>query len=91
MTREEAIEYLEMVRCDYDVFYKDSPVRESLNMAIEALKEEPRPTGHFEEVSNMWGDTLWRCDRCGVEWICECTSEEYGVYYCPNCGARREA
>ena len=38
MTREEAMEYLEIERTDYDMaVYNDSPMREALNMAIEAL------------------------------------------------------
>lgn len=51
MTREEAIEYLEIERTDYDmaVVYNDSPIREALNMAIEALKEPEPITLTYDE------------------------------------------
>ena len=46
-TREEAIEYLEIERTDYDIaIYRESPIREALNMAIEALKEPERKKGN---------------------------------------------
>ena len=47
--------------------------------------------GHWEEVRDMWGDTLWRCDCCGIEWdFIEGDPMDNGTNYCPNCGAKME-
>lgn len=53
MTRKEAIEYLEIERTDYDMaVYRESPIREALNMAIEALKQIKAIEGIID-VSNI--------------------------------------
>lgn len=82
MTREEAAKILSEM---WKITEKEA---EAVDMAIEALK---RPTGHWEEVRDMWGDTLWRCDRCGIEWtFIEGDPIDNGTYYCPNCGAKMD-
>ena len=53
MTRAEAMEYLEIERTDYDMaVYNDSPMKEALNMAIEALEQIKAIEGIID-VSNI--------------------------------------
>lgn len=93
MTRAEAYDVLCKMKLSYISYdVDDTDDARAINVAIEALKEEPRPTAHWEEVSDMWGDSLWRCDHCGIEWtFIEGTPEDNGTKYCPNCGAIMEA
>lgn len=92
MTRKSAIAHLEhkVIGCKtFGESKADGVNVTALEMAVEALKEEPRPTAHWEEVRDMWGDSLWRCDHCGIEWtFIEGTPKDNGTKYCPNCGAR---
>ncbi len=84
MTRKEAIDILKKNYPDncYEL------LREAVDMAIKALD---RPAGHWEEVRDMWGDTLWRCDCCGIEWVfIEGNPMDNGTNYCPNCGAKMD-
>lgn len=84
MTRKEAAKILsEIWGIDYHHYLTEQEAC-AVDMAIEALK---RPTGHWEEVRDMWGDTLWRCDCCGNEWG---DPIDNGTYYCPNCGAKMD-
>lgn len=91
MTREEAIEYLEIERTDYDMaVYKDSPIREALNMAIEALKVPERKKGKWVD------EGLYRCSACNELWVkwwaayCPPARMYKEMKYCPNCGAKME-
>ena len=83
MTTEEAIEILSDVgdinRCAEDA--------EALEMAIEALEQEPK-TGHWillDECSNSG----YYCSECHKKVIKEGWSKTVKkVKYCPNCGAK---
>lgn len=101
MTREEAIECLEIVRIDYDIAYKDSPIREALNMAIEELKKEVKIMtlaeaikilnswlGYFKEEYADWeqNDEIVALDKV-VKEVKTGTWEPQGfVYRCSCCG-----
>lgn len=95
MTREEAIEYLEIERTDYDIaVYRESPIREALNMAIEALKEPERKKGKWEVVSDGYGNgeataCICECSECkDTIWVYKKADRKWN--FCPNCGAEME-
>ena len=84
MTREEAIEQLKVYRACMLV---DGAEVEAYNMAIEALKQEPK-TGRWIEKDGYDGDTYYDCSECGESWTTiEGTPWNNGMKYCPNCGA----
>ena len=81
MTREEAIETLEIIRDEYRGFESFEPRMPALALAIEALKEPEREKGKW----------LWIGNNC----FCgECHRPVYGIIgdykYCPYCGAEME-
>lgn len=81
MTREEAIEAL----TSKDVSNSDVML-EALEMAINALKKEPK-TGHWIEGSDidiMGKKVYWyTCSNCNED-------RGQNTNYCPNCGSRME-
>lgn len=86
MTREEAIKRLQYIRAEYeeplalnsreDVRKAIGVYLESLDMAIEALSEPPRPNGRWING---------RCTNCG-SW-CGRVNITTLPNYCDNCGA----
>ena len=92
MTREEAIQVLNMVEAH------GALVIEAKRMAIEALKEEPRPTGKW--VPYEFGNERWhKCTNCNKP---SEYKDRYQAFdgkwywfervqnYCPKCGAKME-
>lgn len=78
MTREEAIKWQEVFKRTYANFPPEAT--EACDMAIEALKEQERKKGQWEEIRNAYGEIEgWTC-TCGREVKCK-------YNYCPNCGA----
>lgn len=66
---------------DMEVYQKH---RETVNMAIELLKEHEK-TGHWTTKRTIQHDGEWYCDRCDYEpTVFEDTP------FCPNCGAKME-
>lgn len=56
-------------------------LNESLDMAIEALRQPERKTGHWIDMSE--GFSPYECSECGAV-------EFKKSNYCPNCGAKME-
>lgn len=81
LTREEAIKRIiaEKVYIE-DIPGSDKTV-EALEMAIEALEEEPRIRAEWIDEPNCW----YRCSHCGSHYPSIIGIIEYN--YCPNCGA----
>ena len=49
---------------------------------------QPVKRGRWEEVSEDYEDTYYRCTCCGDEWYLEAGNpKENGMYFCPHCGA----
>ena len=66
---------------------EDKPV-ENIEYTSEYV---PVVHGKWEEESDPWGDSHYRCSVCGCEWFLEAgTPAENGMNYCPNCGARMD-
>lgn len=81
MTPQEAIYNLKRAKC---VPYK----KETLKMAIKALKQEPK-TGHWIEQDGYDGDTYYDCSECGESFcLIDGTPTDNLYNYCPNCGAK---
>lgn len=86
MTREEAIS--EISKIIFELGFEDTPSTDkrvdALNMAIEALKQEPK-TGYWKRISIdkyvQHAQYYYRCSECGEDVIGEHN-------YCHNCGAR---
>ena len=85
MDREQAIEKLTAEKeyeegCRKDDTIADEDLIEALDIAIEALEQEP--TGHWIIKDNMF----WVCSECG------CQTRMMKKYntpnYCPACGVR---
>ena len=36
-----------------------------------------------------WGDTIYQCSECGIEWTCE-AGISIDWNFCPNCGAKMD-
>ena len=75
MTREEAL-YILHNSSVYHPLYLDA-----LNMAIEALEQEPK-TGYWITKPHIYGVAF--CSECGFELRIDDTK------YCPNCGAKMD-
>ena len=56
--------------------------KEAVDMAIEALEEEPRPHGEwiYHKEWEVDGECAFECSKCGMG-----TDVDYN--FCPNCGA----
>ena len=84
MTREEAIS--EISKIIFELGFEDTPSTDkrvdALNMAIEALKQEPK-TGHWITTRTFMHDGEYYCDKCK----CDAPNNEKWDY-CPNCGCR---
>ena len=78
MTREEAIKNIK----EHCYFASLIPqAKEALDMAIQALEQEPK-TGHWTHEYN--GQTNHICSYCRFE-----SGRKWN--YCPNCGAKMES
>lgn len=99
MTREEAtlaLCKLKMCYISYDV--DDLDEAKAIDVAIEALKEEPRPTGKW--VPYEFGDEKWhKCTNCNKPSDYKERVQHFdGKWhwyvrvqnYCPKCGAKME-
>jgi len=92
MTKEEAIKNLNHIRADFLKYNKEDekgikiavPLNSddihSIEMAIEALKQEPK-TGHWMP-SHIPESILDECSECGF------SCGAFTFNYCPNCGAK---
>ncbi len=83
MTRAEAVEVIN----EYGVLFP-SDKQEALDMAIEALEQEPK-CGKWVDDNNSFNLFYANCSECGYQMN---THEERGYHnFCPNCGARMES
>lgn len=91
MTREEAIHILE-IELKAERFVRkcfDEPIHnartEALNIAIEALRQDERPKGRWEEPTEEGLPD----EFTGLGVVCSCCSSwaDNPFNYCPNCGA----
>lgn len=90
MTREEAAKICQSIKFILDSDDYSEEVEEALNMAIEALQQEPK--------RGKWIDTEETQDYIKVKHrICSVCYREPSAWssrkkfkYCPNCGARME-
>ena len=83
MTREEAAQICQSIKSILENSDYTEAVEEALNIAIEALEQEPK-TGKW--IATEY-DTI-KCGECGIVY----SSALYPRKYCPNCGAgMREA
>ena len=64
-------------KCDLMIPTKE-PILEALDMAIEALKQEPK-TGHWKRIGKR-GEYAYICSQCNHESM-------YKGNFCSNCGA----
>jgi len=81
MTREEAIKILTEIQTKHKKYIGQTECDNALNMAIEALEQEPRAEGKW--ITNK--DGYSKCSECGFSFGCiECPHEE--TDFCPNCG-----
>lgn len=67
------------------------------NDVLESIDEQPtvdpeslRPTAHWENEDDFYGDSIiWCCSVCKDRFILnDGTPEENNYKYCPSCGAR---
>ena len=72
MTRKEAIEWLTDIKCVTENWAQEV----AIDMAIEALSSEARPTGEWIKKNYVP-----YCSECGK-------SSAFKENFCPNCGAR---
>ncbi len=65
-------------------------VLEAIDAAPTIDPESLRPTAHWENGDDYYGDDIiWYCSACKNDIVlCGGTPEEYSYRYCPNCGAR---
>ena len=87
MTREEAVGVIERlpVMSYMKKNEKQTIITTALDMAIEALKEQERRKGYWEDFD--CGNS-YRCTSCGEIWtLNDGTPAENNMNYCPKCGA----
>lgn len=83
MTRQEAAQICQSIKFILENSDYTEAVEEALNMAIEALEQEPK---RGKWITTEY-DTI-KCGECGIVY----SSALYPRKYCPNCGAdMREA
>ena len=65
-------------------------VLEAIDAAPTIDPESLRPTAHWENGDDYYGDDIiWFCSACKNDIVLRGgTPEEYSYRYCPNCGAR---
>ena len=90
MTKEEitkAVDNLKKIRKQFNKY----EFTHSIDLAIDVLKEQERPTGEWIVVEKMLN--IWACSNCKEEYCSETggTPSQWDYNYCPNCGARMEA
>lgn len=59
------------------------------SMLKKAADVHPIKRGKWEENAGYggWGDTIYQCSECSIEFTCE-TGIDIDWNYCPYCGAR---
>ncbi|MBP5420859.1 MAG: hypothetical protein J6Y78_00300 [Paludibacteraceae bacterium] len=100
MTREEAIDYNKNLKMYMKLSDKDQPCKFleenyiALDMAIEALKQEPK-SGHWKAVpfNSKHGEyrpKVYECSECGWEIdLCRGLQQDTGHrLFCEHCGAK---
>jgi len=103
MTNKRAAQVVQAVKFLLDNGQYTEEVEEALDLAIKALEEQDRPTGHWikgKEISRiMLGNGTvsvdyenFTCSICGLvldNLLYHCDGSPF-YKYCPNCGARME-
>lgn len=88
MTKEEAITKINKLRNEYNEQYIDyCGINEAVNMAIEALKADPKH-GRWE-YTDYGGVGNWHCSVCH-NIVVGAKGASLRTPYCPNCGARMD-
>ena len=83
MTKTEAIEVLKELKQPTKPFIKVGDDEKAIDMAIEALKQEPRKKGKWKRrIVDSGYNANWICSECGYK---EMT--DFPTHFCPNCGA----
>lgn len=77
MTRQEAIA---LVREVSNYMATRPEIDEAIDMAIEALQQEPK---RGKWLNYLKEGLKWKCSECGSKYTTP-------WHYCPNCGARME-
>ena len=58
---------------------------------LPAVDAVPVVHARWLECEDGWGDCQYQCSECGGEWcLNDCTPEENGMKFCPNCGAKMD-
>ena len=59
------------------------------DLEVEVVDVEPqRMRGKWETIEGWDGDVVYRCSKCGEEYVLiDGTPKENGYHFCPNCGS----
>lgn len=91
MTREEVIKELQHCIDCYPIC--EAPCDEALEIAIDSLKKDTRPKGHWDMINNFiageYRPYAYMCSECGFEITsCRGLSQDIGHnLFCQHCGA----
>ena len=56
-------------------------------MALPSVQPQ-RMRGKWETIEGWDGDVVYRCSKCGEEYVLiDGTPKENGYHFCPNCGS----
>jgi hypothetical protein len=85
MTREEAMNYLERIKQEYDCSYEE----DALDMAIKAISSAEPKTVIYSGDGYADGEMVYNmaeCPTCGYEY--ENGDKDWGLLFCPSCGQK---
>lgn len=88
MSKEEAIEILSNMRCEYNLFGDEEEATKyhALSWAIKAMNADPTKHGRWIKIVHPW----YECSECGERTAVVNLNGEVVWKYCPNCGARMD-
>lgn len=87
MTREDAVKVLNALWKYKNCGFSEKKMREALDMAIEALEQEPK-IGHWVIAEKFGFGNICECSECKESvWIYKDTDT---WNYCPKCGLKME-
>ena len=67
------------------------PATEVIDIIDRSPTIEERKTGKWEEVDDMWDDSVYKCSACyGMFTLIEGTPQDNDMNYCPYYGAKME-